>query len=384
MLKSGEYMKIVIAPDSFKGSLSAESVAEHIEKGILKAGINCNIVKIPIADGGEGTVKALVRATGGRVIKKTVKDPLMRDIESFYGVLGDGVTAVVELSAASGITLLQVEDRNPMFTTTYGTGQLIDAAILSGYKRIIIGLGGSATNDGGAGLLYALGVKFYDGEGGLLLPCGGNIDNIKRFDAEDFYRKFKDIKVIVANDVDNLLCGDGGASKIFAPQKGAEGEMIEELDKKMETFGKFISSSTKIDILNFKGAGAAGGAGGGIKAFMDPEFKQGVEVVLEYAGLENEIRDADLVITGEGKIDAQTLHGKAPYGVAKAAIKYGVPVIAIAGDIGEQPDKLYEAGFYDLYKLMTPKITLKYAIENAGELLEETAEELIKKFALNM
>lgn len=372
-------MKIVVAPDSFKGSLSAKQVADSIGRGILSANAHCTVVKFPIADGGEGTVEALVEATKGRIIKKIVKDPLMRDIEGFYGILGDDRTAVIELAAASGLTLLTEEERNPMLTTTYGTGQLIADALDSGYKKIIIGIGGSATNDGGAGILQALGVKFLDKYDNLIGPGGGELDKIVRFDTNGLNKKIEGIEIIVACDVDNVLCGENGAANVFARQKGADDEMVKILDTHLLHFGNIIKRELNKDIINFKGAGAAGGTGGGLKAFLNATLLSGIDIVLQYAGLENEIKDADWVITGEGRIDSQTLHGKAPYGVAKAAQKYGVPVIGIAGTLGEELDQLYENGFTYIFPIMTGLMTLEYAMENCSILLEDVSKSVIQK-----
>ena len=318
-------MKIVVAPDSFKGSLSAGQAAAYIEEGIRRVIPSCAIDKIPIADGGEGTVEAMVAATGGEIVKASVCGPLMEEVDSFFGILGDGQTAVIETASAAGLTLVPPAKRNPMLTTTYGMGQLILAALDRGCRKFIIGLGGSATVDGGAGLLSALGVKFLDKDGRAVPPGGGGLGMLRKIDLSGLDQRVKECEFLVACDVDNPLCGERGAAAVFGPQKGATPEMVEVLDRNLKNYGDIIKETTGRDVADAAGAGAAGGLGAGLMAFLNASLVPGVQMVLETVGFSDRVKDADLVITGEGSIDRQTLYGKAPMGVAGNAPPVGVP-----------------------------------------------------------
>lgn len=294
-------MKIVIAPDSYKASLSALQVAQNIEVGIRKAYARDNndliIEKVPMADGGEGTVQALIDATCGEIIKLKVRDPLFREIESFYGILGDKETAVIEMASASGLPLLTLKERNPMKTTTYGTGELIKNALDRGCRKFILGLGGSATNDGGCGMAQALGYKMIDKNGNDIGFGGENLENLYKIDITYMDKRILQSSFVIACDVNNPLCGENGASYVFAPQKGADEAMVKKLDKNLEHYASIITRDLGVNIKDIPGAGAAGGLGAGGCAFLDAELKSGIDIIIETTGLEEKIKDADLVIT---------------------------------------------------------------------------------------
>jgi glycerate 2-kinase len=366
-------MKILIAPDSFKESLRAADVAQCIMEGIHMADPDAECICIPVADGGEGTVDSLVQATGGHVEKVNVLDPLMREIESFFGILGDGKTAVIEMAAASGLELLKENERDPMVTSTYGTGQLISAALGKGVEALIIGIGGSATNDGGAGMAQALGVDLLDKHGNNIGNGGGNLLHLESIDDRCINPGVKKIKIIAASDVKNPLCGKNGASAVYGPQKGATEKMIIKLDKNLAHFGHKLEEKYGIKIMEVPGSGAAGGLGAGLLAFLNASLEAGFEVVRRFTGLEELLKEADLVITGEGRMDGQTLSGKTPHGIARLAKKYGKPVVGIAGSLGADHQLLYAEGFDALISIMDKPMSIEEAIENAAELLKSTA-----------
>ncbi|MDI3528344.1 MAG: glycerate 2-kinase [Thermoanaerobacter sp.] len=377
MIFGGDVVKILIAPDKFKESLSALKVADSIEKGILKVFPKAVIVKVPMADGGEGTVESLVDATGGKIIKTNVKDPLFRDIESFYGILGDGKTAVIEMAAASGLYLLKDYERNPMITTTYGTGQLIKDALDRGCRRFIIAIGGSATNDGGAGMATVLGVKFYDKDGIEIGLGGGELSKIYSIDTSNIDDRLKECEFIVACDVANPLIGENGASRVYGPQKGATKEMVEVLDKNLEHYGKLLEKYFNKKIIDVPGSGAAGGLGAGLMAFLNAQLKNGIEIIIETLKLEEKIKEADIVISGEGKIDFQTAFGKTISGIAKLCKKHNKPLIVIAGTV-EDIEKLYEIGVSSIFSIVEKPMSLEDAIKNAPTLLEKSAERIFR------
>jgi len=351
-------MKIVVAPDSFKGSLTAIEVSDAIEKGIREVFPEAEIIKIPMADGGDGTVQCLVNATGGKILEEKVIGPLGNEVWAFYGILGDRKTAIVEMAAASGLTLVPEGKRNPLITTTYGTGQLIKAALNQGCRKMIIGIGGSATNDGGAGMVQALGTKLLDKDGEEIGFGGGELKKIVKIDISCMDKRLSDIKVLAASDVNNPLCGPQGASRIYGPQKGATPEIIEELDESLAYFAELIKRDLHKDIKDIPGAGAAGGLGASLIAFLNAEFRPGIEIMIEAVKLEQAIKDADLVITGEGKIDSQTIYGKAPIGVAKIAKKHNIPVVAVAAIIEEDSRIFQSYGIDTLIKVSEPPMRL--------------------------
>ena len=366
-------MKIVIAPDSFKESLSALEVSKAIETGMKKILPEASFIKVPMADGGEGTVQSLVDATGGRLITKTVTGPLGTPVEAFFGISGDEKTAVIEMAAASGLHLVPSSNRNPLVTTTRGTGELIAAALDYGVEHIIIGIGGSATNDGGAGMARALGVLLLDSDGKEVGEGGGALGSIAAVNIDGLDKRLETVKIEVACDVDNPYTGKRGASHIFGPQKGATQDMVEVLDNNLHHFAQIIWKDIGKDIEEVPGAGAAGGLGGGLMAFLSAELKRGVDIVIEAAHLEHHIQGADFVITGEGKIDGQTIFGKTPIGVAKTAKRHNVPVIAIAGNVASDSEIVHEHGIDAVFSIVPGVVPLEDAFRNAHIYVEKIA-----------
>jgi len=377
-------MNILIAPDSFKDCLNARQVALAIRKGLEK-GLHGAIYQIAaMADGGEGTVESVIDATRGQKINLEVMDPLMRKINSFYGITGDGSTAVIEMAAASGIELLATPDRNPWITSTYGTGQLIGDALAKGCKRILLGIGGSATNDGGAGMAEALGVKFTCMDGSACSPGGGSLGEVERIHMGGLNPAIKGTEIRVACDVSNPLTGPEGASVIYGPQKGADPEMIKKLDANLEHLAGIIELQLGKEVSRVSGAGAAGGLGAGLMAFLDARLARGFDLVAETVNLEEKVRVADLVITGEGKMDAQTRYGKTPYGVAQLARKYNKTVIGVAGTLEEGAENLYEHGFDVILPILEKPGDLAYAISHAELLLENAGERIARLLKLSV
>lgn len=371
-------MKIVIAPDSFKESLSAFQAARAIEKGFRDVFPEVEYVLIPMADGGEGTVQSLVDATGGTVIEKRVTGPLGEPVDAFFGLLGDGKTAVIEMAAASGLHLVPNEKRNPLLTTTRGTGELIRAALDKGVEHLIIGVGGSATNDGGAGMIQALGGRLLDQKRQEIAPGGGHLSELVEIDLSSLDSRLKKVKIDVACDVDNPLTGPNGASAVFGPQKGATPEMVRQLDENLSRFADVVEQTLEKPIRHVPGAGAAGGLGAGLLAFLDAELKRGVEIVLEAVQFQERIKDASLVITGEGRIDGQTVSGKTPIGVAKAAKQYGIPVIGIAGSLSEDSDIVLQHGIDTLYSIVPGVIPWEKAVQLAEFYLQQTSRHIAR------
>lgn len=373
-------MKIVIAPDSYKDNLSSVAVASFIEEGIRKACPEAGIVKIPIADGGEGTVEALVTATDGRIEKLRVKGPLMEEVDTFFGILGDQETAIIEVAAVIGLAMIPQENRNPLNTTTFGVGELILAVVEKGYKKIIIGLGGSSTNDGGMGMLQALGVKFLDKDGMLLGYGGKFLPMVDSIDISDFDHRLKNVKITVASDITNPLIGPDGATYIYGPQKGASLDIVEYLDKGMQNYSNIIKYKLGSDVAKLPGSGAAGGLGAAFLAFMKADICPGIELVINYCNFENKVKDADLFITGEGKTDKQTAYGKVPVGLAKVAKKYEVPVVCISGSMGKGFEEVYRYGIDSVFSIVNRPMLLDEAMSRSGELLSDTAYSLMRLF----
>lgn len=369
-------IKILIAPDSFKESLTALEVAENLEKGLKTANSNYTIRKVPMADGGEGTVKSLVDAENGKIIKKIVTGPAGDKTKAFYGILGakkrENKTAVIEMAAASGLDLLPEEKRNPAKTTSYGTGELIKGALDNNCSKLIIGLGGSATNDCGVGMIQALGGRFLDKNGQNIDFGGENLINIAEIDISQLDPRLKNLEIAAACDVDNPLYGKNGAAYIYGAQKGATAEQIKELDQGLKHISKIIKRDLKKDIAHQAGAGAAGGLGAALLAFLEADLRPGIEIVIEAVKLKEKMWDIDLVITGEGKLDDQSLAGKTPVGVAKLAKKYNIPVIAVVGTIGQDADKVYEVGIDAFFSIIDSPLELKKAIQKSPELLFKT------------
>ncbi len=371
-------MKIIIAPDSFKDCLTSPDVAKFIEMGIRNVLPDANIKLVPLADGGEGTVITLVTATNGEIFHKKVHDPLMREITAHFGVLGDGETAVIEMASASGIELLKENERNPWKTTSYGTGELIKHALKKNCRKIIIGIGGSATNDAGTGMLQALGIQFLDANKCEIEPGGGALKDLVSIKTDKLDQRLKESKIIIASDVLNPLLGKSGASVVYGPQKGADSNMVIQLDSNLQHFADVVRQQQGVSVENIPGSGAAGGLGAGILAFLPSEIKPGFDIVKEVVELEKYIQDADLVITAEGKIDSQTAYGKTPAGVAGIASKYNIPVIAFAGIVGNGIKKLYKKGFSAIIPIANKPMSMDESIKNAGELLVMAAEQSMR------
>lgn len=370
--------KVVIAPDSFKESLTALEVAEAVETGFKKVFPNWEYVKVPMADGGEGTVQSLVDATDGFIKEVEVLDPLGRKIEASYGISGDGKQAIIEMATASGLELLKQSERDVMQATSWGLGDLICSALDEGVERILIGIGGSATNDAGAGMIQRLGGKLLDAEG-KQIPYGGvALSKLQTIDLLELDARLSDIEIEVACDVNNPLTGPGGASYIYGPQKGADEEQIKELDQNLKHFAEIIRKDLDIDIEKEPGAGAAGGVGGALLAFLGAELRSGGELITEWLALEDIIKDADLVITGEGGINHQTVYGKTPVIVSKLAKKYQIPVIALAGSISEGYEKVYEHGIDVIFSVLSEVTDLKEALKTAPQNVERTAENIAR------
>lgn len=370
-------MKIVIAPDSFKESLSAPEVAQAIARGIHHAAPQAHIICIPMADGGEGTVQAVLAATKGQTKSHQVLNALNQPIQAHWGWLPNQ-TAVIEMAAAAGLEHIPSERRDPMRASSYGVGELIKQALDAGAVHIVLGLGGSATNDAGAGMLQALGLRLLDAQGLELKPGGAALIELDHIDASDFDQRLSSVEVTIASDVNNPLCGTKGASAIFGPQKGATPEQVQILDKALSRFADICAQHLGKDAREKPGSGAAGGLGFAAHAWLDAKFRPGVEVVAEIGGLSEAVKGASLVITGEGRMDAQTLLGKTPMGVANIARQAGVPVVAIAGSLGKDYQALYQAGIHAAFSLTSGPCTLKEACENASRLLEERAQDIMR------
>ena len=368
-------MKIVVAPDSFKESMSAKEVCDSIEKGLLSVSKDWEIVKVPMADGGEGTLEALVDATNGKIFNEKTLNPLGKEITSKFGILGGKNIAVIEMASTSGLELISPEKRNPYITTTYGTGQLMLKALEQNVEEIILGIGGSATNVGGAGMLQALGAKLLDVNRDEIGFGGYELSKLDRIDFSSLDKRLKNIKILVACDVTNPLTGKDGSSYIFGKQKGATPEMIEILDRNLLHYSKIIKRDLGFDVNNVSGAGAAGGLGAGLLT-LGAVLKKGIDIVIEANELDKKVQGADLVITGEGSIDGQTRFGKTPYGVVTIAKKYNIPTITLAGNIGKDIDILYDYGFDTIFSIMQGVDTLENALKKGKENIERTAKNI--------
>jgi len=369
-------MKIIIAPDSYKESLSSLEVARQIEAGFKEIFPDAEYHMLPVADGGEGTVEALVAATGGRIRKARVSGPLGDAVDAFYGICGDGRTAVIEMAAASGLALVPPAGRNPLLTSSFGTGELIRHALDDGLRHLIIGIGGSATNDAGAGMLQALGVGLLDAKGEDLPAGGGALGRLTKIDIGSLDPRLRDCEVEVACDVDNPLTGERGASAVFGPQKGATPAMVENLDANLALFARLVERDLGRSMDTVPGAGAAGGMGGALLAFLGARLRPGVEIVLDAIDLETLVRDADLVITGEGRIDRQSVYGKTPVGVARIARQQGVPVIALAGSLGPDAEDVLDCGIQALFSVVDGPCSLETALTTAARNVRRTARHL--------
>ena len=373
-------MKIfVLAPDSFKESMTAEQACHAMQRGIEKAIPNATFIHVPMADGGEGTVDALVAARHGRKVELEVSGPFIQTkVQSYLGLIENDQTAIIEMALANGIHLIEESQRNPLLTSTLGTGEMIKAALDLGVTKIIIGLGGSVTNDAGAGMAQALGAKFFDENDQAVQVGGGQLDQIQKIDLSALDPRIKHTEIIIASDVNNPLCGDNGASYVFAPQKGATSEMVATLDQNLSYFANLVKQQLNLEIAHIQGAGAAGGLGFGLMAFAGAKIRSGVEIVIEETGLSDKIAQADYVFTGEGGIDFQTKFGKTPFGVAQVAKRFNIPVIAFAGYVGEGIEELYDEGFTAIFGIVDGVCDLPTALKNGEKNLERSCENVAK------
>ncbi|AYE38106.1 glycerate kinase [Companilactobacillus zhachilii] len=371
-------MKIVLAPDSYKNSLTAKEVAQSLRKGFERVYPDAEYVNVPMADGGEGTVQSLVDAKNGQMVTEQVINPLGNKAEAHYGLIDDGQVAVIEMAEASGIQYINQFTQNPYITTTFGTGELIKSAIKHGAKTVIIGIGGSATNDGGAGMAQALGAHLIDDKGEELQYGGAMLQKLDHIDISEMLPELADVKVIIASDVTNPLTGPDGASQVFGPQKGASPEMVEFLDQALSHYADILKRDLHKDLEQVAGAGAAGGLGAGLLAFTNSQMRSGVDIVVDYTDLKSKVKDADVVVTGEGQIDFQTKFGKTPIGVAKAtkAVNPDTTVIAVAGSIGKKISELYPLGIDAIFTCVPGVEELSTAIKNTDQNLQQVAENI--------
>ncbi|MCX8130451.1 MAG: glycerate kinase [Clostridia bacterium] len=370
-------MRVLIAMDSFKGSLTSFEAADAVEKGLKRVFKNASVEKVAVADGGEGTVDALVQSLDGEFVSIEVSDPLGNKVQARYGIV-NGDTAVIEMAEASGLCLIPESKRNPLITSTFGTGELIADALKRGCTKVIMGIGGSATNDGGMGMAKALGVKFYDADGNDVGHGGGALGRLVRIDVSGMNTEVGKAEFLAACDVNNPLYGNTGASKIFAPQKGATDEMVEILDRNLCHYASIVKNCLGIDLEEVPGAGAAGGLGAGLMVFCKAKLVKGIDLVLDLLKIDEKIKMADIVITGEGRIDSQTAYGKLPVGIAKVAKKYNKPVFAIAGFIGEGAELVYESGIDSILSSMTGPMSLEQSMQNSKRLIADASERLFR------
>ncbi|ENM5825247.1 glycerate kinase [Vibrio metoecus] len=376
-------MKVVIAPDSFKESLTAKQVCDAIQVGLARVWNDAKFVAIPVADGGEGTVQSLVDATQGRIVDVNVMGPQGKRVDAFYGMLGDSQTAVIEMAAASGLHHVPMTQRDPKLTTSFGTGELIRHALDQGVTKLIIGLGGSATNDGGVGMLAALGARFTNADGDPIQLTGGGLRELTHIDLQDFDPRLQHCDILVACDVNNPLCGDKGASAVFGPQKGATPEDVQLLNGALRQFGLLTEKVTGKMVLESAGAGAAGGMGAALLAYTQAILRPGIEIVLETVQLAHQVSDADLVITGEGRIDSQTVHGKTPMGVAKVAKRFDVPVLALCGCTGDNYQAVYQCGIDAVFAAVPRAMSLEDALKESDFNLADLAENVARLWVVS-
>lgn len=371
-------LKFVVAPDSFKESCTALEACQAMAAGIRRVFPDAEIVEVPMADGGEGTTQALVDATAGRIIEKEVTGPLGDPVVADLGILGDGQTAVIEMASASGIHLVTKEDRNPLITSTYGTGQLIKECLDMGIQNIILGIGGSATNDGGSGMARALGIRFLDANGNDIPEGGGHLDQPDQIDLSGVHPGLAACEIAIASDVSNPLYGEHGASAVFGPQKGASPVMVQQLDNNLQHYDQIIQRDVHKNVGQIPGSGAAGGLGAGLLAFTNSHLETGINLVIEYTGLKDKLQGADYCLTGEGQIDFQTKFGKTPYGVMKTAkaIEPNIKVIAIAGSIGEDIETLYDEGFDGVFGTIPKASDLQTLLQDGKQNIQRTTESI--------
>ena len=371
-------MRVVIAPQSFKGSISALNAARAMEEGVLRAAPHAETVLVPVADGGDGTLETLVEATGGAIRSATVTGPIGKAVTAEWGALGDGQTAVIEMARTSGLALLSFTERDPLRATTYGLGEAIREAFDAGFRSFIVGIGGSATNDGGAGMAQALGVRLLDETGKDLPPGGAALADLRRIDMSELDERAIGARFSVACDVSSPLTGAEGASAVYGPQKGATPDLVEQLDAALKNFARVVERDIGASIDTVPGSGAAGGLGGGMMAFLGGSLRAGVDIVLDHVGLDEKLEGADLVITGEGQIDFQTVYNKAPIGVARRAKQRNIPVIAICGSLGRGFEDVHGEGIDAVASILSAPMTLDEASARAGELIADATAEAMR------
>ena len=377
-------MKIVIAPQAFKGSLSALNVANAVQKGVRRIFPDAQILTCPVADGGDGTLETLVESSGGKIIETNVADPTGKPIVAQWGAMGDGNTAVIEMARTSGLALLTLEERDPLNATTYGLGEIIVSALNKGFRKFIVGIGGSATNDAGAGMAQALGIKLMDREGRNLVFGGAALQNLSVIDTSSIDQRVLESNFQIACDVNNPLTGPEGASAVYGPQKGATEENVRQLDSALGVFAEVTKRDLGKDISNLEGAGAAGGLGAGMIAFVEGHLRAGVDIVLDTVNLAEKLESADLVITGEGSIDFQTVYNKAPIGVARMAKARGIPTIGISGMLGKNYQIVHNHGIDAALSIANGPISLEESLQNAPSLISEAVEESLRLISVGM
>jgi len=377
-------MKILVAMDSFKESLTALEACDAVEQGIKEVNPDIEVIKRPVADGGEGTVETLIDALNGEKISLEIRDPLMREIDGIYGIFNEE-TAIIESAISCGLTLLSEKEKNPLFTTTYGVGEIIKNALDKGIRDFIIGIGGSCTNDAGIGMLSVLGMKFYDKDNNLLEPIGNSLNLIERIDVTEFDERIKESKFLIASDVNNPLFGPNGAAYIYSPQKGANEIIVKELDQGLENFSKIVTELLNIDYSQAPGAGAAGGLGYTFLTFFNAQLKPGVNIIFDRLNLDELASESNYIITGEGKIDKQSAMGKVLSGIGALGLKYKIPVIAIAGIVDESANKLHEIGITSMFSIINKPIEHYEAInkDNSKAMLKNCVIEIVKLLNFN-
>jgi len=377
-------VKIVIAPQAFKGSLSALNVANAVQKGVRRIFPDAQILTCPVADGGDGTLETLVESSGGKIMETNVADPTGKSIVAQWGAMGDGNTAVIEMARTSGLALLTLEERDPLNATTYGLGEIIVSALNKGFRKFIVGIGGSATNDAGAGMAQALGIRLMDREGRNLVFGGAALQNLSVIDTSSIDQRVLESNFQIACDVNNPLTGPEGASAVYGPQKGATEENVRQLDSALGVFAEVAKRDLGKDISNLEGAGAAGGLGAGMIAFVEGHLRAGVDIVLDTVNLAEKLESADLVITGEGSIDFQTVYNKAPIGVARMAKARGIPTIGISGMLGKNYQIVHNHGIDAALSIANGPISLEESLQNAPSLISEAVEESLRLISVGM
>ena len=377
-------MKIVIAPQEFKESLTGIEIARAMEEGVLRVWPDCETDLVPVADGGDGTLQSLVDASDGEILSARVEDPLGRPIDAIWGALGDGQTAVIEMARSSGIALLQPEERDPMVTSTYGVGQLMSLALDAGYRNLIIGIGGSATNDGGAGMAQALGAKLLDSVGDELSKGGGALADLHHIDVSGLDPRLADANIDVACDVNNPLCGETGASAIFGPQKGADAATVRFLDDALNRYGNVLERDLGRAVMEVPGAGAAGGLGAGLMAFTNADLRPGADIVIDALELEDRIKGASLVIVGEGQTDRSTVFNKAPVAVAQRAQRQGIPTVAISGSLGDGYELVHDHGIAAAFSILDCCMSLDEAMSETATLVTNATEQVCRTLRVNV